>query len=124
MNRKERVLAVFFHSSNGTACFFREYITSFYYTLEIRAEMPLRSEIWGYVKEIATALCLIQSRLTVSLLRRERRSFVCLRRFLMPCLSSMTPIPLCIPMRARRSSPEPHQRMCVTIPCGAALHNC
>jgi hypothetical protein len=32
MNRKELILAVFFHSSNGTACFFLEYTPSFYYT--------------------------------------------------------------------------------------------
>jgi hypothetical protein len=38
--------------------------------LEVRAGKHLRSQGWGYVKGIAIALCLIQSRPGVSLLRR------------------------------------------------------
>jgi len=73
--------------------------------LEVRAGKHLRSQGLGYVKGIAIALCLIQSRSGVSLLRRVTRSLPCLRRFQVPSFLSMIPIPLCMPMRAHRSSP-------------------
>src|SRR6266571_1463033 len=90
--------------------------------LEVRAGTHLRHQGWGYVKGRAPALCRIQSRLVVSLLRRVRRSLPCLRRFPVPSFFSMIAIPLCMPMRKRRSSPEPHERSYMGTPSGAALH--
>src|SRR5260221_6095062 len=90
--------------------------------LEVRAGTHLRHQGWGYVKGRAPALCRIQSRPRVSLLRPVRRSLPCLRRFPLPSYFSMIAIPLCMPMRKRRSSPEPHDRSYMGTPSGAPLH--
>src|SRR5258708_8789654 len=75
--------------------------------LEVRAGKHLRSQGLGYVKGRATPVCRMQSRPSVTRLRRVRRSTPWLRRFPVPCFSSMTPRPLCMPMRVHRSLPEP-----------------
>src|SRR5258708_20944541 len=91
--------------------------------LDVRAGTHLRHQGLGHVKGIVTTLCLIQSRPNVTLLCRVRRSSPWLRRFPVPSFFSMIPIPLCMPMRARRPCQAPHQRHYVGTASGAALPN-
>ena len=75
----------------------------------------------GAVKGKVITVCLMPSRPNVSRVHREICSYRVLRRFLAPCLSSMTPTRLSMPMHMHKLWPQQHQRRSLAHHGGAAL---